>query len=346
MLSCIGARPAVIPPPTPAPVAFSQIGNHVLPDKRLVEIKVEVAIADIGRKTKKVQTWIPYPATNAAQAVFEPIIESPAVFRPIVRLDANYNTPLIFVLADQPLAKEAASYSPPLPKDIAVTYTLQVERLRASLADKKPGIPETPEAIAADHAGELKPVVGIEPAEAAAALAAVPAAADNTPLARARAIYDYVVDTFQPDNSPTAKPVKDTLAAKRGGAFDYALATVTLMRAAGIPARVEVGVTLPENRSPDPVELTERTAWVVFYANGFGWTSCDPFAADRAPELKDYLFGGVDANRVQLAVGPAPALQPVPDSGAPIFLTGVLSEGDGKLIPATMKITFRDVCAK
>ena len=344
-LSC-STPPAVIPPPAPAPIAFSQIGNHVLPDKRTVEVSVDVFIPDIAKKTKKVQTWLPYPATTAAQAVFEPVIESPAVFRPIVRLDAVYNAPSIFVLADQPLAKEAATYSPPLPKEIHLTYSMQVERSRVNVADKKPGVPEAPEAIAKDYANDLKPVAGIEAAEIAAALAAVPAAADNTAMGRARAIYDYVVASFEPDNSAAAKTVKETLAAKRGGAFDYALATVALMRAAGIPARVECGITLPENRSPDPVEVTGRTAWVVFYANGTGWTSCDPFAADRAPELKDYLFGGVDANRVQLSVGPSPVLQPVPDSGAPVFLTDILSEADGKPIPATMKITFRDVCPK
>jgi hypothetical protein len=59
--------------------------------------------------------------------------------------------------------------------------------------------------------------------------------------------------------------------------------------------------------------------------------------------MKDYLFNGLDANRVQLGVGPEPALVPAPATGIPVVLGDVHAEADGKPVTATMKITFRDV---
>lgn len=358
MLSCTGGTsPAVLPKPEPAPPTLSQIGTHVLPETRRVEVDAQIVVSDLPAKAKRVQIWVPFPAGSRAQAVLEPIIESPAAYRPIIRLDANYDSPSIFLIVDEPLQGKAEGSVVPLPKEVRLRYTVQVERRRINDAERKPGDPDSigTKTLRKEFAADLKlpttpkadeAAAALEADALSAALAAVPAAADNTPLARARAIYDHVVATFEPDNAPAARPLKEVLESKRGNALDYAQATVALMRAAGIPARIESGLALPEDRTAEAVELKDRGAWVSFYANGSGWTSCDPYLADRFGELKDYLFAGLDANRVGMSVGPAPALMPPPDSGVPLVLNDVIAEADGKPIPATMTLTFRDVCPK
>jgi hypothetical protein len=346
-LSCSSTGPTVtVPPKGPEKIAFSEIGAHVLPDKRLVEFSGDILVSGIPEKAKKVQVWIPAPMGSTAQQVMEPIIESPASYRPIIRMDQNYNSPSIFVLADWPIQKEADLEGAMMPKEIRIRYTAQVERTRVNDAQKKPAEAMGEEALKKQFEADLRLPASLEADELSAALAAVPAPADNSVLARARAVYDHVLDAFEPDNATTAKPLKDALASKRGGALDYAAVTVALMRAAGIPARIESGFYLPENRTPDAVEATSHGAWVAFYVDGIGWTACDPYLADRASELKDYLFAGLDANRVQTGVGPEPGLLPPPAAGAPLVLADVIAEADGKLIAAKMTLTFRDVCPK
>ena len=355
MLSCSGTTPVVLPKSeAPAPV-FSEIGSHVLPETRRVELDVRVVLNDISDKAKRVQIWVPTPGASTAQTIMEPIIESPVAYRPILRLDQVYNSPSIFLIIDEPLQQEYTDKMHPLPKEVRLGYTMQVERRRVSAVPSKPGqeyspmVMVAPEEFRKQFAADLKPLSEADDPkkllDVAKLLAAVPAATDNTILAPARAIYNYVVDTFAPADA-SASSIKETFETRRGTALDYALATTALMRAAGIPAHVESGFYLPENRSADPVELKERAAWVVFYVSGAGWTACDPYLADRSPELKDYLFGGLDANRVQMSVGPAPGLMPPPESGAPLVLKDVLAEADGKPMPAAMTVRFRDVCAK
>lgn len=344
-LSCSVGPTVSVPPKPPEKITFSQIGTHVLPDKRLVEVSADILVSGIPDKAKKVQVWVPTPMGSAAQTVMEPIVETPASYRPIIRMDSNYNSPSIFLLADWPIQRDEDT-GPTLPKEIRIRCTAQVERVRVNDARKQPGEVMGEEALKKQFATDLRLPVSLEADELAAALATVAAPADNTILARARAIYDHVIDTFQPDNATAASPLKDAFATKKGSSLDYAAVTVALMRAAGIPSRIESGLVLPEDRTPDPVEITARGAWVAFYVDGIGWTACDPYVADCSPELKDYLFAGLCANRVQTGVGPEPGLLPPPTAGAPLVLSDVIAEADGKVIPAKMTLSFRDVCPK
>ena len=348
-ISCnsVSGPSVTVPPKIPTPIAFSEIGTHVLPDRRLVELSGEIVVSDIPSKAKKVQIWVPTPMASTGQQVMEPIIESPAAYRPIIRQDLVYSTPSLFLIVDQPLQREAEGEAALLPKEVRMRFTVQVERSRVNDAQKAPSSPMGDEAMRKEFAADLVLPKSLEAGELAAALAAVPASADNSPFARARAIYNHVIDAFQPDNAAVqAQSLKDVFAAKKGGALDYAQATVALMRAAGIPSRIESGVSLPENRSPEAVNVAPNAAWVAFYVDGIGWTACDPFLADRCPELKDYLFAGLDANRVKTGVGPAPGLLPLPTAGAPLVLSEAIAEADGKLIPVKMTLVFRDVCPK
>ena len=128
-----------------------------------------------------------------------------------------------------------------------------------------------------------------------------------------------------------------------GDAIAYATATVALLRAAGIPARVETGVLLGEDRSPDRTEVSPSAAWVRFYVNGFGWSACDPYLAARFPELREYLFAGLCANRVQLGAGPEPQLVPTPEAKPPVVLSEAYAEADEEPVIAETRLFFRDV---
>ena len=350
-LSCRSSAPKTL---------FRGVGQHVLPESRLVELVCTVTVSDIPEKTKEVRLWIPFPTSSRHQRLIEPTIQSPASYRPMIRYDVRYDTPVLFISAEAPL-----------PKSFDVNYALRVERVRIEHEDMRTN-PVEPDNQLRDHlAAELAlPEGGIGP-ELTKIVAEV-APVDNTTLDRARAIYDYVINTLEADNavfipdvtlkvtegavssdpdvgivvttaSPSGRSVKEILSARKGNAFDYALLTVVLMRAGGIPARIESGVMLPEDKTPDRTELWDRHAWVRFYVPGFGWSACDPYVAERYPELKAYMFGGLCANRVVLGAGPQPGLVPEPETGLPTVLGDAIAEADEKPVTVQTRMFFRDV---
>jgi len=345
---------------SPGKALFTGEGQHILPESRLVELVCAVTVSDIPEKTKEVRLWMPFPTSSRHQRLVEPTIQSPASYRPMIRYDAHYGAPVLFVSAEAPL-----------PKSFDVEYALRVERVRVEHQDMTTNATGPDNQLQERLAADLAPVEDASQSELAKIIGEV-APADNAAFDRARAIYDYVMGALDVDNAvfipevtvevteavvrpdpdigtvamtaaPSGRSVKEILVARKGNAFDYALLTVALLRSAGIPARIESGVMLPEDKTPDRTELSERHAWVRFYVPGFGWNVCDPYLADRYPELKAYMFGGLCSNRVQLSAGPGPGLVPKPEAGLPTVLAGAVAEADEKPVTVDTHIFFRDV---
>lgn len=339
---------------------FRGEGQHILPENRLVELVLKVRVHDIPEKTKEVRLWVPFPVGSRHQRLIEPSIQSPASYRPMIRHDVRYGTPVLFISAEAPL-----------PNAFDVEYVLRLQRLRIDDRAMTPGAAEPDNAVREQLAGDLALPDDVSLPELEKIVAEV-APTDNDVVSRARGIYNYVINTLDVDNavfvldttvavteaaaSPdpdigtvaettgaSGRSVKDILSSRRGSAFDYALLTVALMRSAGIPARIESGVMLAEDKTPDRTEVVDRHAWVRFHVPGVGWSVCDPYLADRYPELQAYLFRGACSNRVQLGAGPRPALEPEPEAGPPTVFGDPIAEADGKPVAVETHIFFRDV---
>ena len=84
-----------------------------------------------------------------------------------------------------------------------------------------------------------------------AELAAKVAADKKTPLEKARAIYDYVSQNMSYDKSGTGWGRGDVLyacEAKKGNCTDFHSLFIAMARSQGIPARFEIGFSLPRTR--------------------------------------------------------------------------------------------------
>jgi transglutaminase-like putative cysteine protease len=71
------------------------------------------------------------------------------------------------------------------------------------------------------------------------------------PLAKARAIYNYVIATMRDDKSGTGWGNGDVTwacTAKRGNCTDFHSLFICTMQAAGIPSRFEIGFPIPADR--------------------------------------------------------------------------------------------------
>ena len=127
---------------------------------------------------------------------------------------------------------------------------------------------------------------------------------DPTPLGRARAIYDFVIDTMEYKKVGTGWGNGDTFwacSARYGNCTDYHALFISLARAEGIPARFEIGFSIPENRPAGKIEGYH--CWTEFHLPGVGWVPIDASEADKRPERREIYFGTYPADRIQFSVG-------------------------------------------
>ena len=119
------------------------------------------------------------------------------------------------------------------------------------------------------------------------------------PIAKARAIYDYITKnvkySFVPDYFCMPDIPDTCLRTLRGDCGVQALAFITLCRCAGIPAKWQSG----QVADPDSVGMHD---WAMFYVAPYGWMFADcsfggsAFRAG-AEERRNHYFGNLDIYR-------------------------------------------------
>jgi transglutaminase-like putative cysteine protease len=187
---------------------------------------------------------------------------------------------------------------------------------------------------------KLVPVTGL-PAE----LAAKVTEGKGTPLAKARAIYDYVFTTMRYDKTGTGWGRGDVLYAcdaKKGNCTDFHSLFIAMARSQGIPARFEIGFPLPPGQHS--AEIAGYHCWAEFFEPQHGWVPVDISEAWKHQEKRDYFFGAHDANRVQFTMGRDLRLNP-PQDGAPLnyFVYPYVEVAGTEYPSVSLAFSFADV---
>ena len=123
-------------------------------------------------------------------------------------------------------------------------------------------------------------------------------------LEKARAIYNYVVETMVYDKSGTGWGRGDALwacDARTGNCTDFHSLFIGMARASGIPARFVMGFPVPKGKKEG--EIPGYHCWAEFYVPGIGWIPIDASEAWKHPEKKAFFFGNLDENRVAFTFG-------------------------------------------
>jgi len=194
-----------------------------------------------------------------------------------------------------------------------------IPRLRDFTLDKKIAKRDT----AADA---LVPVTGV-PAE----LAAKVAADKKTPLEKARAIYDYVLENMSYDKSGAGWGRGDVLyacEAKKGDCTDFHSLFIAMVRSQGIAAQFEIGFSLPTDKTSG--EIAGYHCWADFFEPEHGWVPVDISEAWKLQEKRDYFFGAHDDNRVEFTRGRDLKLNPAQDGEALNYFVYPYVEVGGK----------------
>jgi transglutaminase-like putative cysteine protease len=86
-----------------------------------------------------------------------------------------------------------------------------------------------------------------------------------------------------------------------GNCTDFHSLFMSLARSQGLPTRFEIGFSIPFDVASGPI--TGYHCWAWFHLDGRGWLPVDISEADKHPQMKDYYFGNLTADRVTFSVG-------------------------------------------
>ena len=152
-------------------------------------------------------------------------------------------------------------------------------------------------------------------------------------MAAGKSLYDFVEQHMKYDKSNPGYGKGDVLWAcdsKTGNCTDFHSLFISLARSKSIPARFEIGFPIPTE--PTGV-VGGYHCWAWFHADGSGWTPVDISEADKHPELKNYYFGKLTADRVAFSTGRDIALVPESKSGPLNYFVYPHVEVDGQIWP-------------
>ncbi|MSR51987.1 MAG: transglutaminase domain-containing protein [Gemmataceae bacterium] len=134
---------------------------------------------------------------------------------------------------------------------------------------------------------------------------------------------------------------------KFGNCTDFHSLFNALIRSQKIPARFEIGFSIPTMRGSG--EVAGYHCWAKFNPEGKGWVPVDISEANKNPKLADYYFGNLTEDRVTFSTGRGLTLSPKQEGPPLNFFVYPYVEVAGKEYPAAKvkrKFGYEDVSAK
>jgi transglutaminase-like putative cysteine protease len=288
-------------------------------------------IPTLSENAKTSRIWIPLPQSDRYQTIDNLKVES--AFSYTKHRDPEYGNEYLYL--EVPAAKVTE------PAEVRVSFEVTRHEHRVELeahrlsAQSGLSSPDLQRFLQPDRRVPLQGLI--------AELSAQETRGIEDPLEKARAIYYFVIATMRYDKSGTGWGNGDAIwacTAKRGNCTDFHSLFIGMMRAAGIPARFEIGFPLPADQHDGVVPGYH--CWAEFYVEPYGWIPVDASEAWKHPDKKDYFFGAHDDNRLQFTVGRDIRLDP-PQQGDPLnYFIYPYAELDGKPFPLESKFSFQD----
>jgi transglutaminase-like putative cysteine protease len=313
--------------------------SRVSVQARNFEFTYVTKIPGLPADAKISKIWIPLPQSDAYQAISGMKIESP--FPYATHRDSEYGNEYVYL--EVPAAKTTGAAEVGVTFQVARQEHLVALGANPNAANAAGGIGSRSAAGAEDLKRFLQPDRRVPLQGVIGELSAQNTQGIQDPVAKARAIYDYVIATMRYDKSGTGWGNGDAIwacTAKRGNCTDFHSLFIGMMRAAGIPARFEIGFPLPADQHAGVI--AGYHCWAEFYVERYGWIPVDASEAWKHPEKKNYFFGAHDDNRVQFTVGRDIRLDPA-QQGEPLnYFIYPYAEVDGKPLALESKFSFQD----
>lgn len=289
------------------------------------EFKVEAA-----QGAKNFKLWIPYPVSDSNQEISNPAVTGNYTSYEVVDDEANKTRYVAAVWDTVPAAPE-------------LNFTFRVDShygKGTALAEGAQTVPAEIEPYLKDsqYIPCLNPEIVKNAKEATASA--------KTLLEKARGVYDWtIVHTFRdPDvkGCGLGRALETLTKAKGGGkCADISSVFVTVLRAAGVPARDVFGLRIPGKTG----EISgDFHCWSEFYLPGAGWVQADPadvrkamltdkleLGDEKTKEYTEFFWNGDDLFRIALNRGARGLVFQPAQAGPPLeYFMYPYGEADGK----------------
>jgi len=287
--------------------------------ERRVRFTYSAEVREVPRGARDVTLWLPFPPSNEYQEISNIAVRSDVPTS--VNREEEYGNQVLSLTAQNPGAR---------PVRVELQFdVVRRERRNAAVVARKPA--QSPPAVERIEERWLEPdrLVPLDGKVLDLALDVTRGHASR--LEQARAIYDYTVSTLKYDKSGTGWGRGDIEYAcneKRGNCTDFHAVFIGLCRARGIPARFEIGFSLPTDKSSG--EITGYHCWADCYIDGYGWIPADCSEAQKHSERREYFFGAHDEHRVSFSTGRDLELKPSQKGERLNFFVYPYAEVDGR----------------
>lgn len=283
-------------------------------------------VNNLPRDAKKVEVWIPVPSSSRHQTISNLTVDSPLPWKRLT--EPRFGNTYLYAVIDEVT-------SPELQIRMSFDVDRQIvlfDRLKNQIVDQE------------TRRRHLMPNRLVTVSPRIVNIAKKITRESEGTLDEARALYDYVLSSMKYDKSKPGWGHGDSERAcdiRSGNCTDFHSLFISLSRAREIPARFVMGVPLTGDSSG---EATGYHCWADFYIEGKGWVPVDISEAwkSKDPAVHNFLFGNLDFNRVEFAVGRDLVLEN--QSGPPLnYFIGPYVEIDDRPWPdAFMTIEYRN----
>lgn len=294
--------------------------------ERSVEATFAARLSDVPADAERISVWVPLPRDSSGQTIRELKIDSP--YRWTRYTEPEFGNAYLYTVIENP-------------KEEMELLQLRFQATRREVAF---------DAIEPTRLTERELQRNLRPDRLVTLSPRIRQIADQVTrgksekLAQAKAIYDYVLATMKYDKTVPGWGNGDTERAcdiRRGNCTDFHSLFISLVRAKGIPARFIMGVPM----SGAEGKTTGYHCWAEFYIEGKGWIPADPSEASKSedPARRAYLFGNVDAERLEFTTGRDLRLDPPTSEPLNLFIYPY-AELKGKTVGRpSISFSFHDV---
>lgn len=296
-------------------------------ESRTFEVEYVGKVAEIPAGAKKLRVWMPVPETTSVQEIRNLTFSKEAK----LATEPKYGNKIAYFEIENPGATA----------EVTMKFGCTRLEIRSDLeALAKDG--EDP----ADGFGVYRSadqLVHVD--DAIRKMAAEITAGKEGTVAKARAIYDYVVAkmTYDKNHEGWGKgSTEHACKVGKGNCTDFHALFNSLCRAAGIASGFEIGLYLPYARKSDE-KLGGYHCWAFFRVPGKTWVPVDCSEAMRLEDKRVFFFGGHTSNRVTLSTGRDITLEPRQD-GAPLnYFLNPYAEADGRPVKTDKAWSYKDL---
>lgn len=310
--------------------------SKVAPEPKVRKFTFHYKFKIIGLKAgtdaekNMVRVWLPLPPANENQSVTR--LEATAPAKLSEHDEQNFGNHILYFETAIP---DAGEFVVDIPYDVV---RLEVQMKATAEGEPEPLSEELRKKLLAADA--MVPTSG-KPLEL---INKIKLPSDKLELAQK--LYNIVDDHVVYKKEGTGWGRGDTnwvCSSGYGNCTDFHSLFMSLARSQGLPARFEMGFSIPTDKTEGPIAGYHCWAW--FYLDERGWIPVDISEADKHPELKKYYFGNLTADRVMFTTGRDLELSPKPAHTPLNFLVYPYIEVGGEVLPkenVELQFSFKD----